>query len=230
MINIEANTFNTRWETDVYARARQINRYPFSVFIGPFMSLFGRVPDRKAINVIEIGCGAGNNIWFFSREGFSAHGIDGSASALDYARERLAAEALTADLHHGHFQNLPFADATMDFALDRAAITHNTRPIVEASITEAWRVLKPGGAFFSQMFTTDHSDLQFARDFTNGSASDFSDGYFAEIGRTFFANRADIDELFGKRFDIKSIKREIIEDAITGNISATWNLLMNKTG
>jgi ubiquinone/menaquinone biosynthesis C-methylase UbiE len=227
MTKVEADKFNSRWETDVYAQGRHINRYPFPVFIGPFMSLFGGVTDRKAVKVIEIGCGAGNNVWFFAREGFSIHGIEGSASALSYARERLTAEGLTADLHLGDFRNIPFADASMDFALDRAAITHNTRLVVEASIAEVWRVLKPGGAFFSQMYA-DHSDKKFARDFANGSASDFSEGYFARIGRTFFADRSDIAQLFGKEFEIVSIEREGHEDALTGHGRAWWNVLARK--
>ena len=134
-----------RWETDIYAHGRQLNRYPYPAFIGPFLLLFGRAPDRGKINVLEVGCGAGNNIWFFAREGFATHGIEGSASALGYAGDRLTAEGLTADLRHGNIQSLPFGDETMDFILDRGSITHNTRPAIEDTIDEARRVLKPGG-------------------------------------------------------------------------------------
>jgi hypothetical protein len=42
----EANQFNTRWETDISAHGRQLNRYPYPAFIGPFLLLFGRAPDR----------------------------------------------------------------------------------------------------------------------------------------------------------------------------------------
>jgi SAM-dependent methyltransferase len=226
----DPNQFNTRWETDIYAQGRQINRYPYPAFIGPFLFLFGRAPDRGKINVLEVGCGAGNNIWFFAREGFATHGIEGSASALAFAGDRLTAEGLTADLRHGNIQSLPFGDETMDFILDRGSITHNTRPAIEATIDEVRRVLKPGGAFFSQMFTTDHRDMKFARDFADGSASDFSGGYFAGIGRTFFASRANLDQLFGSKFEIQSIERESHENALTGHVSAVWNIMMRKAG
>jgi SAM-dependent methyltransferase len=228
MSQADTDKFNAHWETDIYARGRQINRYPFPVFIGPVMSMFGGAPDRGRVEVLEIGCGAGNNIWFFAREGFSIHGIDGSESALAHARRRLAAEGLTADLRRGDFQNLPFDDESMDFVLDRAAMTHNTRPVVEATIAEVSRVLKPGGVFFSQIFTTDHSDIKFARDYADNSASDFTDGYFAGIGRTFFADRSDLDRLFGAKFAIRSIEREVLEDMLNAHISAVWNVLMQK--
>ena len=230
MKTCDASAFNARWEKDVYAQGRQINRYPFPIFIGPFLGLYGRAPDRSAIEVLEIGCGAGNNVWFFAREGFTTHAIDGSASALAYAQDRLAGESLKADLRQGDFQSLPFADNSMDFILDRCSITHNTRPAIHATIAEARRVLKPGGAFFSQMFASDHSDLTFARDFLDGSASDFSDSNFAGIGRTFFASRADLDEFFAKSFEVKWIEHEIHENVLTGHVGALWNVLMRKAG
>ena len=142
----------------------------------------------------------------------------------------MTAEGLTADLRHGNIQSLPFGDETMDFILDRGSITHNTRPSIEATIDGVRRVLKPGGTFFSQMFTTDHRDMKFARDFADGSASDFAGGYFAGIGRTFFASRANLDQLFSSKFEIQSIERESHENALTGHVSAVWNIMMRKTG
>jgi SAM-dependent methyltransferase len=223
------NQFNARWENDVYAQGRQINRYPFPAYIGPFLSLFGKAPDRSQIKVLEIGSGAGNNVWFFAREGFATHGIDGSATAVARTRERLAAEGQTADVRNGDFQDLPFETGSMNFVLDRAAITHNARPVVEATLAEVHRVLKPGGHFFSQMFTTDHSDLKFARDYADNSAAEFTDGYFAGIGRTFFAARDDLDVLFGALFEIKTIEKETTENVMIHHVSAMWNVVMQKS-
>jgi len=225
-----SSAFNPRWEEEIYARGRQLNRYPFPCFIGPFFGLFGRVPDRSRIEVCEVGCGAGNNVWFFAREGYATHGIDGSASALAYARTRLAAEGLAADLRQGDFQELPWSDATFDFVLDRGSITHNAKSAVIATIDAVSRVLKSEGWFFSQMYSTDHSDRKFARDYQDGSAADFSEGYFAGIGRTFFASRSDLDDLFAPRFEIRSIYLETFESALTSHVDAMWNVLMKKRG
>ncbi|MFZ0494857.1 MAG: hypothetical protein WBD78_13080 [Methylocella sp.] len=92
------------------------------------------------------------------------------------------------------------------------------------------RVLNLGIVFFSQMFTTDHGDMKFASDFADGSTSDFSGGYFAGIGRTFFASRANLDQLFGSKFEIQSIERESHENALTEHVSAVWNIMMRKAG
>ena len=220
--------FNARWETDVYRQGKQINRYPFPVFIPLFLSHYGAVADRSKVKVLEVGCGAGNNVWFFAREGYDIHAIEGSAWALDHARRRLADENLAADLRTGDFQNLPYDDASMDFVLDRGSITHNARQSVEASLDEIRRVLKPGGHFFSQMFSTIHRDLKFADDYADNSAARFSDGYFAGIGRTFFADRSVIDAIFGSRFTILALELESHEDTGRGHVSAVWNVSMQK--
>ncbi len=222
------DAFNARWETDVYAQSQQINRYPFPVFIGRFLSQFGRVADRKAIKVLEVGSGAGNNLWFFCREGYDTYAIEGAQSAVAYARRRLEAEGFDADIRQGDFQRLPFADSSMDFVLDRAAITHNTRPTIEVVLDEIRRVLRPGGHFFSQMFSTEHSDLRFADDYADGSAAAFSDGYFTRIGRTFFAHRADVDRLYGSRFEVLTLELESHENVLGNQRSVVWNVWMRK--
>ncbi|MGA9216171.1 MAG: hypothetical protein WBG11_11515 [Methylocella sp.] len=72
--------------------------------------------------------------------------------------------------------------------------------------------------------------MKFASDFADGSTSDFSGGYFAGIGRTFFASRANLDQLFGSKFEIQSIERESHENALTEHVSAVWNIMMRKAG
>jgi SAM-dependent methyltransferase len=228
MLMVDGDAFNTRWETDVYAKGQQINRYPFPVFIGKFLSHFGGVPDRSAVKILEVGSGAGNNVWFFAREGFDTHAIEGSPSALEHARKRLAAEGLSADMRLGDFRELPFETDSMDFALDRGSLTCNTKAGVEAALDEIRRVMKPGGLFFSQVFSTKHSDLKFASDYADNSAAAFSGGYFAGFGRTFFADRSDVEQLYGRRFTIAALELECQENVLTGDLSASWNILLKK--
>ena len=37
---------------------------------------------RKNINILEVGCGSGANLWAIAREGFSAHGLELSQSGV----------------------------------------------------------------------------------------------------------------------------------------------------
>jgi SAM-dependent methyltransferase len=89
--------------------------------------LLGNAPknlSRSDVRVLELGCGTGNNLWFAAREGFQVCGLDASATAVAFARERLEAEGLTADVRVGDFtQKLPYPDAFFDFIIDRAALS-----------------------------------------------------------------------------------------------------------
>ena len=64
--------------------------------------------NRPEVRILEVGCGPGANIWYIAREKFSAYGIDGSAVAIDRARQRLERNGLTADLRSGDVSSLPY--------------------------------------------------------------------------------------------------------------------------
>lgn len=219
--------FDKRWEEDVYGKGRHLNRYPFDDVVS---FIFNNVPspaNRRAMSVLEVGSGAGNNLWFLSREGFRTSGIEGSETAVKVARERLDAEKLEADIRVGDFTVLPWEDETFDIVIDRESITHNTRRDIERAFAEVYRTLKPGGLFLSVLFSTEHASASLGVDEGDGSIADFRAGYFADIARTFFASGSDIDAFFTKfRIEKKLASRMIDQD---GNaVSATWKVWARK--
>ena len=67
-------------------------QYPGEDLIRFVARNFYAVADRSATRILEVGCGPGANLWFLAREGFAAHGIDGSPSAVAKSRSRLDRE------------------------------------------------------------------------------------------------------------------------------------------
>lgn len=132
------------WESR-YAAGSALNRYPFDQVVS-FMFRHGKPGDR----VLEIGCGAGNNVWFLAREGFVAAGIDISPSAIAAAEARLAADGLEADLRVGDFHQLPWPDDDFDFVVDRSALVCSNEQ--KRALVEIARVLRPHGRFLSMEF------------------------------------------------------------------------------
>jgi SAM-dependent methyltransferase len=61
--------------------------------------------------VLEIGCGAGHFLEWFSQQGHQATGIDPSPSMLRLARKRLPKRV---HLHHGYAEDLPFENNEFD--------------------------------------------------------------------------------------------------------------------
>jgi len=86
---------------------------------------FYGVPDRKEVRLLEPGCGPGANVWFMAREGFTVSGIDGSATSIKQASERLTREGLAADLRVGDFSTLPWPGSRFDGVVENVSLCHN---------------------------------------------------------------------------------------------------------
>ena len=222
------NGWHAAWEENVYSQARHMNRYPYDVVVSYIYTKFGHVEDRSKVNILELGCGAGNNLWFAAREGFSVAGIDGSSSALEYARARFEVEGLHGDLRVGDFTTLPWSNESFDFVLDRGALTHNRRSVIQNALKETARVLKTEGRFFSTtLFSWEHPERVYGRDLGDNTFDNFTEGYFRDLGITHFATLEEIEMLFGSHFYITSI-RHILEDErlnyTTKTIEAYWQI------
>ena len=81
------STWDPGWE-QIFS-SREWGKYPPEHVIRFIARSFYGVPDRKEVRLLEPGCGPGANIWFMAREGFTVSGIDGSATSIKQADERL---------------------------------------------------------------------------------------------------------------------------------------------
>lgn len=138
------------WD-DVFS-SQEWGKYPGEELIRFVARRFYSVPDRKAVRILELGCGTGANVWFLAREGFSVTGMDGSRVAIEQARTRLAAEGLSAELHVGDINALPFPAESFDAVIDVECLSCNSLKDTRATLAEALRVLRPGGWIYSKTF------------------------------------------------------------------------------
>ena len=111
------------------------------------------------MRVLDAGCGSGRNLVYFLREGFDVCGVDVSPDAI--AQVRSLARTLAPFLPAENFRQEPvermsFADASFDAVLS-SAVLHFARDESHwlAMLREMWRVLKPGGIFFSRLASSD---------------------------------------------------------------------------
>lgn len=140
------------WD-DLFSRV-EWGRYPGEELIRFIARTFYKAPDRKAVHILEVGCGTGANLWFLAREGFSAYGLDGSQIALERAESLLKKDGLSAELRLGDAMKLPYVDASFDAVLDVECIYANSLKDTEVILAEIHRVLKPGGWMYSKTFCT----------------------------------------------------------------------------
>ncbi|MFC8042808.1 class I SAM-dependent methyltransferase [Nocardia sp. NPDC057353] len=98
--------------------------------------------------VVEIGTGTGLNLPAYGPDVTRVTGIDISAAMLDRARARLNSAEIDQDrflLRHGDAQALALPDEVADTVVSTYALCSIPDPA--AAVAEAWRVLRPGGAF-----------------------------------------------------------------------------------
>lgn len=99
-----------------------------------------------ALDVVDIGCGAGAQALAWAQEGHRARGVDVSAPLIELATKRATDAALPAEFHLGSATDLPFEDASADVVLLSELLEH--LPDWKRSMDEALRVLRPGGIFY----------------------------------------------------------------------------------
>jgi ubiquinone/menaquinone biosynthesis C-methylase UbiE len=97
------------------------------------------------MSILDVGCGPGYVSAAAAERGASPIGLDFSAEMVAIAKKFFP----RIEFRQGDAQNLPFADASFDRVVANFALLHLANP--ERAITEAHRVLQPGGGF---AFTT----------------------------------------------------------------------------
>lgn len=107
-----------------------------------------RVCQRNAVRVLDVGCGAGFLANELARNGFKVTGIDASERSLDVARRHDGTGSVV--YQSGDALHLPFPDRSFEVACAMDFLEHVERPA--QVVSEAARVLAPGGIFFFHTF------------------------------------------------------------------------------
>ncbi len=100
----------------------------------------------RALNVADVGCGAGAQACLWAAQGHRAYGIDINAALVALARRRAAAEGLDIVFDVATASALPWPDQSMDVCIVPEVLEHVAD--WRACLAECLRVLKPGGALY----------------------------------------------------------------------------------
>ena len=100
------------------------------------------VCSRTRGDILEVACGTGRNLPFYP-EGARLTGVELSPEMLEIARDRAGRLGVEANLRPGDAHHLDFSDASFDTVVFTLALC--TIPAPDLAISEARRVLRPGG-------------------------------------------------------------------------------------
>ncbi len=116
-------------------------------FVEPFNNgvrslVFRMFPPKKALRILEVGCGTGTNLRFYEQAGCNIFGIDLSPAMLMKARQKLD--------HKTHLQvadasQMPFTDGTFDIVMAMLTLHEMPYEIRPPVMREMVRVVKQGG-------------------------------------------------------------------------------------
>lgn len=106
-------------------------------------AFFEMLPDINGLSGLDIGCGEGHNTRLLAKRGARVAAIDISEVFIKHALSAEEQEPLGIDYRIASAVELPFPDATFDFAT--GFMSFMDIPETNLVLAEAYRILKPGG-------------------------------------------------------------------------------------
>lgn len=166
---------NSNWEK-IYSEGKMLNKYPYDRVVSLTFKYFGHIQDKSKIKVLDLGCGAGNNSWFFAREGFDVTGIDVSKTAIEFVKKRFIKEGLKGRFMVMNFNDLPSLSEQYDLIIDRISLVTqewNDLPLIMKVIKES---MHSNSIFISFFYSDKHPVKRYYQNTQNGRTYYLDDG------------------------------------------------------
>ena len=136
-------TTDNPWE-DIYRRDGHVFTEIHAV-IPEFASLLER-QGQIGKRLLDVGCGNGRHLVYFSGLGYHVTGMDSAPSALRLSQEWLERNGRSGNLLRSDSRfPFPIADESFDILLSTQVIHHALLETVLFTIGEITRVVRPGG-------------------------------------------------------------------------------------
>lgn len=105
--------------------------------------------ERGVRTILDIGCGTGRHLIFFSKLDFEMYGFDASPKGLSLTKQWLSEEHLSAKLiNHRMEERFPYDDNYFDAVISIQVIHHNKMKDILFTVSEISRILKKEGFIF----------------------------------------------------------------------------------
>jgi 2-polyprenyl-3-methyl-5-hydroxy-6-metoxy-1,4-benzoquinol methylase len=109
---------------------------------------FGKIfpyANYRNRSVLEIGCGMGGMAMLWAQHGANITAIDLNPVAVEQTKRRFELFNLSGNIQQNDASKLPFSDDYFNYVYSWGVLHHS--PHLEHSISELFRVLRPGGEF-----------------------------------------------------------------------------------
>jgi SAM-dependent methyltransferase len=180
-------------------------------------------------SVLDLGCGSGRLTVELARRGARATGIDTHAGRLRAARDRALAAGLDITFLAADMEApLPFPDAGLGAVASRLSLMIVADP--EASLREAARVVRPGGAVVTAVWAPIERNVWFGE--ARAAAAAVLGSQRADFARP-FGRIGDVDELVAlhRRAGLEDVRGRVLADTVSAeDAAAHWTALAETNG
>ena len=224
-------SFDSEWERRYSDDPEYRNRYPFTSVVTFVYRYRPKDKSPADVHILEVGCGNGSNLWFAAKEGFQVAGIDGSVTAIEWARQWFERDGLAGDLRVGDYTELPFQDDTFQLVIDRAALSLCGKTAVGKAFDHIRRVLVSGGRFLFTPYSDRCSSFDGLPD-GDGCYRNVSAGTCLPGAQIRFYSLNEVRELFHTGWKIITLEHEEYTnfEKPSRNVHAQWLVIAEKVG
>lgn len=122
------------------------NEFMVKLFASTYYSNLAAGFIQPGQKVLDVGCGAANNLRFFVDRGLEGHGIDVTDDFVEGARENVQRLGYPAEIVKGFNDRIPYADNFFDILISINTIHYQEgREAYLKALREFDRVVRPGG-------------------------------------------------------------------------------------
>jgi 2-polyprenyl-3-methyl-5-hydroxy-6-metoxy-1,4-benzoquinol methylase len=175
-----------------------LNNIPWNVETPPeiFQDLI-RSKKLPPCKIIELGCGAGNYVRYFSKMGFDATGVDISEKAVDIARDLSQKAGVTCEfIAEDVLGDMTEIKSKYDFVYDWELLHHIYPEYRNKYIENVQKLLKSEGQYMSVCFSEESEQF--------GGVGKYRKTPIGTI--LYFSNEAELESLFSRLFWVEEMK------------------------
>lgn len=185
------------------------------------VQLAERLQGHPGAHILDLGCGAGRHLVYLASLGFAVQGMDLAVNGLRAAAGGLKDAKVSAGLLQADMTALPYAGETFDALVSVHVIFHNPAALLQRTMDEIFRVVKPGGLVFLTFNST--------RSYRYGRGTELEPGtYIPDVGGDagiphHFSDLADLSRLLA-RFQVQKVEHTENRSGHGGGLSCHWEV------